>query len=240
MPNQKLVNYVKYEMSKGISLQDIKRTLLSQGLSEHEIDEAISLAMQQIIFSTSKPTIKLSIILALGFAIIIGGAFAFFMFGKTTIAPGTTTITLGLYDCGTDLECFITASQNCKPSKVTHNVTIDVFGVKQITSYYYELKGLEANKCKVYFRIEKIDLAFPPGTSQEVIDQQKEIYRKLEKRDGTCKFNTNELAAMLRKWKEGRVEGSASCTLVGDNWECTYTGDWKVAEDCQGTFFSQV
>jgi len=45
---------------------------------------------------------------------------------------------------------------------------------------------------------------------------------------------------MLSRWKEGTFEGGASCTLVGGGkWECTYSGDWEVAEDCQGIYFSQ-
>jgi hypothetical protein len=124
-------------------------------------------------------------------------------------------------DCGSDLDCFITASQNCQPANITHTITINIFGVEQTTTSYYEIKGLEAGKCIFYLRTEKIDLTFPPETPQDIVDQEKEIYKKLEGRDGTCKFNTNDLTAMLNRWKVGNFS----------------TEDWDVAE-CQGNLFS--
>ena len=66
-----------------------------------------------------------------------------------------------------------------------NTVTTDIFGVKQKTASYYEIRGLEAGKCIFYLRTEKVDLTFPPGTSQDIVEQQKEIYKKLEGRGGT-------------------------------------------------------
>ena len=259
MADQRLVDYIKSELSRGTSLNQIRQSLLSQGWSDYDIYEAVDLATQQRTFpATSKPTMyeeptkkssKLWIISVLVvITLIIGGVFAFFMLTERK-TPETTTPTTpltqeprepsGPTDCGTNMDCFIQASQNCNPAKVTHIVTTDILGVKQTTTSYYEIKGLEAGKCVFYLRTEKIDLTFPPEIPQDIVDQQKEIYKKLEGRDGSCKFNTNDLAAMLSRWKEGNFEGDASCTLVGDKWECTYTGDWEVAEECQGTYFSQ-
>jgi len=240
MVDQRLVNYIKSEISKGTSLEQIKQRLLSRGWSEYDINEALSLAMQQRTFPTiPKPTIykqptkkssKLWIIVLVVAIIIIAGVFAFFMLTERK-APETTptkqltqkpTKPSGPTDCGTNMDCFIQASRNCNPAKVTHIVTTDIFGVKQTTTSYLEIKGLEAGKCIFYLRTEKIDLTFPPGTPQNIIDEQKEIYKKLEGKDGTCKFNTNDLTAMLNRWKLGIFS----------------TGDFEVAE-CQGKYFSQ-
>jgi len=125
-------------------------------------------------------------------------------------------------DCGTDFDCFIKSSQNCSPAKVTNTVTADLFRVKQTTTSLLEIKGIESDKCIFYIRTEKIDVTFTPETPQEKVDQLKEIYKKLEGRDGTCKFNTNDLTSMLNRWKEGAFS----------------TEDWNVAE-CQGDYFSQ-
>lgn len=243
MVDQRLINYIKSELSRGIPLQQIKQTLLAHGWPDYEIDEAINLATQQRTFPTTSKVIheelekssKLWIIPVLVVTVIvIVGVFAFL----TPTAQKSTKPPASI-DCGTDIDCFIAASQNCKPAKVIYTNTVDIFGVKHTTTSYYEIKGLKAGKCTFYLRTEKIDLTFPPETPQDIVEQQKEGYKKLEGRDGTCKFNINDLTAILRKWKAGNFEGSISCTFVNGKWECTQTGDWEVAEDCQGTFFSQ-
>lgn len=130
--------------------------------------------------------------------------------------------TAGPTNCETNLDCLITASQNCDPAFVINTITTDIFGVKQTTTSYLEIKGLEAGKCTFYIQTKKIDLTFPSEIPQEVVNQQKEIYGKLEGRDGTCKFNTDDLISMLNRWKVGAFS----------------TEDWDVAE-CEGSYFSQ-
>ncbi|MEM2955044.1 MAG: hypothetical protein QW625_03800 [Candidatus Nanoarchaeia archaeon] len=251
-----LIKYIKLNLSRGASLEQIKQSLLAQGWSNYDINTALNLAVQQtfpkpieynaLAKKSSKPWIILVLVVAF---VIIGsiGGVALFMLTEKEIPKVTPTPPAqelkkpsGPIDCGTDIDCFIAAvSQNCTPAKVTNNVTLDIFGVTQTQTSYYETKGLEAGKCIFYSRIEKIDLTFPPGTPQDIIDQQKEIYKKFEGRDGNCKFSSSDLVAVLSRWKEGHFNGSASCTLIDERWNCTYTGDWEVAEDCQGMLFSQ-
>lgn len=54
MIDQRLVNYIKLELSKGISLNQIKQKLLSKGWLNYDIDKAINLATQNI--SSAIPT----------------------------------------------------------------------------------------------------------------------------------------------------------------------------------------
>jgi len=124
-------------------------------------------------------------------------------------------------DCKQDFDCFIQASQNCKLVKVNYTATIDLFGVKQTTESFFEIKGNEAGKCNFYLRTEKIDLAFPASVPPEVISQQKDMYKKLEGRAGSCEFITSDLTAMLTKWKQGNFS-------AGD-----------LPAKCQGTYFEQ-
>jgi hypothetical protein len=147
---------------------------------------------------------------------------------------------LGPIDCGTSIDCLISASKTCSPAKAINTVTFDIFGVKQTRTSFLEIKGKEAGKCIFYLRTEKIDLAFPPSIPQEVINQQKAIYKKLEGRDGTCKFNPGDLTAMLTRWKEGTFEsGTVSCKLTPSGNICkTEGGDFGVAE-CKGKYFEQ-
>lgn len=108
-------------------------------------------------------------------------------------------------DCKSDLDCFIEESKNCNPSKVINTITTDIFGVKQITTSFLEIKEMESDKCILYMRTEKIDLTFPSGTAQEIVNQQKELYQKLEGRDGSCKFKISDLTDMLIRWKAGNL-----------------------------------
>jgi len=141
-------------------------------------------------------------------------------------------------DCKSDLDCFIEESKNCNSSKVINTITTDIFGVKQITTSFLEIKGMELDKCIFYIRTEKIDLTFPPEVAQEIVKQQKEFYQKLEGRDGNCKFKINDLTNMLIRWKAGNFSsGSVSCKLTPSGNKCTTEGgDFGVAE-CDGTYF---
>jgi len=145
-----------------------------------------------------------------------------------------------ILDCKQDLECLIQASVGCEPAKVIHSVITDNFGIKQTTVSFIEIKGLEAGRCNFYLRTEKIDLVFPADIPQEVINQQKEIYKKLEGRNGTCGFNTGDLTAMLTRWKKGIFEsGAVSCELTPDGNICEAEGGDFGAAECQGTYFEQ-
>jgi hypothetical protein len=148
--------------------------------------------------------------------------------------------TLGLIDCGTSIDCLISASKTCSPAKAISAATADIFGAKQTTNSFLEIKGEEAGKCIFYIRTEKIDLAFSSSIPQEIVNQQKAIYKKLEGRDGTCKFNPSDLTAMLTRWKEGNFQsGTVSCKLTPSGNVCkTESGDFGVAE-CKGKYFEQ-
>jgi hypothetical protein len=131
-----------------------------------------------------------------------------------------------ILDCGTSIDCFISAFITCTPAKVIHVATTDIFGIKQITKSFLEIKGKEKDKCVFYLRTEKIDLEFPTNTPQEIINKQKAVYKMFEGRDGVCKFNLNDLTTILKKWKAGNLYFS------------TEGGDFAKAE-CKGKFFEQ-
>lgn len=142
----------------------------------------------------------------------------------------------GPIDCGTDFDCFIEASRDCNPAKITHTLgPLNIFGMLQTTTSSLEIKGLEADKCVLYTRTEKIDLKFSEeaiqgllasGLTHEEIQQKEqetnEQYDTFEGADGTCKFAPNDLTAMLDRWKAGQFSSE----------------DWAVAE-CEGVMFSQ-
>jgi len=57
MVDQKLVNYIKTGLWKGIPLEQIRRRLLAAGWPEHEINEAINFAQQRN-FQTTEPALS--------------------------------------------------------------------------------------------------------------------------------------------------------------------------------------
>jgi hypothetical protein len=143
-------------------------------------------------------------------------------------------------DCGTSIDCLISASKTCSPAKATYDLTLNLFGVTTTNTLLLEIKGKEADKCILYLRREKIESEFPSSVPQTIVDEQKAIYKKLEGRDGTCKFNPDDLTAMLTRWKEGIFKiGTVSCKLKFSESVCkTEGGDFGVAE-CKGKYFEQ-
>lgn len=138
-------------------------------------------------------------------------------------------------DCRTDLRCLIPYAQRCEPASVIHTVTLDIFGVEQTTSSYFEVRGSNGEKCVFYLRTDEVDIKYTDGLvadllangmTPEEIRQQEENSRQIQKsaegREGSCKFNTVDLVALLDNWAKGNL-GS---------------GDFDTGEDCQGSYFN--
>ncbi len=163
--------------------------------------------------------------------------------------------TLQILDCGNNalsqetqgnqpnFDCFIEASENCKHSKLSNTLAMEIFGMLSIVTTYMELKGMDSGKCIYYQRIENNSVEFTDemvqtmlngGTTQEEINQQEQIANEAVREtiglEQTCKFNNDELTSMLNRWKGGSFDGDASCTLNSDGTSnCTYTGDFENA-----------
>lgn len=211
-----------------------------------------------------KKSSKLWIILLLIAVFIFDGILAFLIFSKKETIPETkkpeTPIleepikSAGPIDCGTDLDCLITASQNCNPAKVTYDMTTTTDVQPDIlttTITFYEIKGVEENKCLLYLRIEKQDIDFSEkriqkelaeGKTQEQIQQDKqeinELFNKIGRgKDGTCWFNNNaDLTSFLNNWKKyDLLGGGVFCDIGTEKFECTSI-DGAVAE-CDGEVF---
>lgn len=137
-------------------------------------------------------------------------------------------------DCGTDFDCFIAASEDCSLASVTHEVTIDLFGMDLTTTSYYEIQGMDQDDCLFYIRTEEQHIEFSDDLVQSLLDSgytEEEISQEeddsndaadlVEGKDGTCRFDTADLTDMLTRWQEGSFSSD----------------DWDVAE-CEGTFFT--
>lgn len=158
-------------------------------------------------------------------------------------------------DCGSNIftqetrgnvpnfDCFIEASQNCEPSKLLNTLSVDIFGMLSTSTTYMELKGMESNKCIYYQRTENNSVGFTDamvqkmlnrGLTQEEIEQQEQVANSAAKQGvglaQVCKFDKEDLVAMLGRWKEGDIRGGASCVLVEGEFVCEYTGDFENAQ----------
>ena len=186
------------------------------------------------------PVIILSIFLVI--AILIG-IFIFFNSKNSNIATTSTnsqntqgnTKSSTIKECGSNMNCFIDSARNCQKAKIMSTTNIDLFGIEQTTSSYYELKGMQSGKCLFYLRTESVDLELSDeliqqmksdGASQAEIDRQlqdsQNLAEQLEGRDGTCKIETQKLVTLLTDWKQGKFS----------------TEDLKNV-GCSGSFFSQ-
>lgn len=246
MINQQILDYIKQQLQQGINNEQIKQSLITNGWQSADIEDTFSsinysVQSQPILNSSSKAPIQVwkIIVASLAGVIIVSSGIYFAskelfkseqsintkQTSEEVVSPIPTKETptgITAIDCKQNFDCFIQASQNCKLAKVDYTTTTDIFGVKQTTKSFFEIKGAETTKCTFFLRTEKIDLEFPNSVPPEIISQQKEIYKKLEGRSGSCQFNTSDLTAMLSKWKQG-----------------ISTEDFKAAE-CSGTYFEQL
>lgn len=109
-------------------------------------------------------------------------------------------------DCGDDLSCFIEEAKNCNLAKTNYTATIKMFGIEYIVVLFFEIRGVESDKCLFYTRTEKIDFKFGNDLVQEMLDkgltgqdiqQQEQEFNNLAKDQGkpirACSSDTNDL-----------------------------------------------
>ncbi|HEA46251.1 MAG TPA: Ig-like domain-containing protein [Candidatus Pacearchaeota archaeon] len=150
-----------------------------------------------------------------------------------------------------DWDCLIESSRNCGLSEFTTSpVTIDLFGISITTTSYYGITEKESGICTFKLRIEEqhvnyseefIQFQLASGSTQEEIDETLQIGNQaadlLEGRDGTCNFNAPDLTDVLTRWSQGSFSGGVTCSFNSGILECEQTGDFEVAQDCEGEYF---
>lgn len=126
-----------------------------------------------------------------------------------------------------NFDCFIEASEDCDPAKLSYTASVELFGMMSTATTHMELKGMEDDKCIYYQRTESSSVEFTDelvqqmldsGLTQEEIDQQEQISNEAAQEtagmEKTCKFDTDDLTDILERWKQGSFS----------------TEDWDVAE----------
>ena len=148
------------------------------------------------------------------------------------------------WDNPSNYDCFIAASQDCQLAELSSTMSI-IFGMAITATTNMQLKGLESDKCAYVQEVESYNVEFTDeyvqemldgGSTQEEIDQaEQEANDSAQDLVGvelTCKFEQDDLTAMLSRWKTGEFHGGTSCQLNFDGGEhdCEYTGDFEGAQ----------
>jgi hypothetical protein len=269
MINPQLIEWIRNQLSRGYTIQQLQPYLVQKGYNPADVSEAINYVNSNQQGSQSgtqpgpdsKPANVLSIILIgiLFVGLVLGGYIVYKNMPGTGSDIGDINAagqaqqeaagdnlpvdgaekTSEPVDCENDMACFIRASETCMVSKLNYASTIGIFGLNQTTTSNLEIRGMEAERCIFFMQTEKIQMAYPAGIPQEQIDSTEAEFRKLEGRNGTCRFNVADLTAMLKRWDEGSYDsGTVSCSLSPKGNNCTTEGGDFGAADCEGSQFS--
>jgi len=190
MVDQRVIDYINKNLSRGISLQEIKQSLINVGWQQEEINNAINSINQgtkptDFIAKGYKQNIsnkkdnKKIILISMAVVIIFCLVLGFFLYPRE-VNLGDLQTGINPYDennnqeisqekpkenneidCGEDFDCFVNASENCNLAKLKHSLTLNLFGVEQTTSKTYKIMGIESNKCILFLSTDNIDLNFP-------------------------------------------------------------------------------
>jgi hypothetical protein len=129
-----------------------------------------------------------------------------------------------IFDSIGDFDSFNSSLEDCSPASITFNVTFDLFGIGifQENLVYYELQGLEEDRCVVYSRAESyrtfysseyVQSLLDEGVTQEEIDLEVEelnvLLLELVGNEGTCKYPLSDLVEIFRGMSEGVLSFSS-------------------------------
>ena len=167
----------------------------------------------------------------------------------TSVPSTSTPMVIVSGGCGDGLSTLIKAAEDCSPAGVTCTTSTNVVAAVMTATMLYEIKGMEADVCVVYMRLEEIEVRFTgegvqwrleSGDTLEEIRQDEEeanlALDEMEGKDGVCRFGTMEdLEGWLRAL-EKQTYGGTSCSLEDGGWQCGYEGDYE----CEGDLFESL
>lgn len=260
----RLVPYIKKYLHEGHSLDQIRQSLLSQGIPDADIKQAAVYAMDEggkeikkkISFMWAIPVILILLIIGAGYyfrdPINVFATETMDRFTQSGKEPaqdpqqGNTPQYAPNNAAVCDMDCLIASAENCQGANIDFDAEMDFFGMIISSTTHYELRP--GNKCSLYIKSIDADIEFSQelrdhslanGISEEELELQLQESRKNAKanmgKEGICVFDdTMKLKEFLEKTKAGTFDAEVSCSLEG---ECTYGGDWELGK-CTGTMFS--
>ncbi len=111
-----------------------------------------------------------------------------------------------------DIDCLISASNTCNLANLTYEVSSSNSSWTQDATYYFKIRGLEGEKCKLYQEILDVTGNFTssyrttllavPYTEEQINQMAEEIESSMAGRTGICRFSTYSLNEYLTDVKE--------------------------------------
>jgi hypothetical protein len=155
--------------------------------------------------------------------------------------------------CEPGEDVLIEAADDCSPASMTCSATVNVFGMLITAQTFYEIQGMEADRCAVYIRVDQMSVEFGDELVQMMLEGEEltlddirqmeeeanEEFAQMRGQDGVCWFDSAAgLAAWLGAMKKGASYGySGSCRLVDGEWKC---GEGEGAPECEGDLFEST
>ncbi len=227
MANQEIINYLEKWKEKGHNLSSIKRNLLDRGFSEYEINKAAEIVfdpapkirrkkLEKKMRSVERKKNFLKFLL---FVLGIIFLFAFITFLDYYFNPEPV-----FWDCSYNESCFILASEKCIPSNFTNVFNFEFFGVLQSTEGYYEIRGIENERCKLFSYYGETNITYSEEFKQELFSQglsEEEIWLSLEEineqydslaeyKNSTCYYPLDNFSYFVNSWFRGEIDISSS------------------------------
>jgi len=255
MARQDLIAAIRNALERGESVEDAKKSLVNAGYSITEVEEAESqvgklkqkpnmpkprqnklplLPKTPEINETPIPTKEnnqnkksTNIILILAIVLFVIIVVVLILFFIPNFLKGNVSST----DCVNDIDCFISASQDCKTAKMTTTDSAEMFGIINTFTVLWNMNK-ESQKCVISWKYEDITLKYSNNLIQSLLSSgltQAEINQHEQKANNdisfiksktiTCKFNNaNDLTNMLTKWlKEKEFSATFSFTISPEN-----------------------
>lgn len=260
----RLVPYIKKYLHEGHSLEQIRQSLLSQGIPDADIKQAAIYAMDEGLKDIKKKNYAVWIVPIL-LVLLIGGVGYYFKDHIALFATGTMNKLGGTnqhdnqainegqqngmntQQGSCDMDCLIASAETCDDANTEYHSRLDFFGMIISSTNYYEIQS--GTRCKLYIKSVDGNIEFSQelreqskanGITEEELNLQLEEARKEARatigKDGTCVFSdTQKLKEFLEKTKTGTFSAEVSCPLEG---KCIYGGDWALGE-CSGSMFER-
>lgn len=157
------------------------------------------------------------------------------MKAATNLSAQQRVVPSGFQDCGFSMGCLVQALDHHQPAVEWNATYMPLFGLDITAVSLLRTSALRGNNATFYIDTVKNTVVLDPSTiaqmkakhasAAQIAQAQRKANDSAQTSvglDGTCRFKTTVLEAMLRRWYIGSIS----------------TDDWKQAQNCQGKMFA--
>lgn len=152
-----------------------------------------------------------------------------------TLSPAEQIVPAGFENCGFSLGCAVRALAQRRPAMAWSVAALPFFGIDTTAVSLLRIDEFSGSDVTLYIRTVRDSVTFGPDlialmkakhlSDTQIAQAQQQANQAARKTiglDGTCRFRTAVLGAMLRRWYRGEFS----------------TDDWGQAERCSGAMFA--